>query len=371
MTAGATERTRAAARTPRLSARPTEAWQHTLAARQQVAALLHALPAGYVVFADLELPKPSRATIDHLVIGPRGVWSITTDVFAEPIAEGRGRNADTLWAGRTPLRALLEAADWESTAISELIGHPVEPLVCLVAPSLPRPAFDFHGIRICQPETLTKQVAVSTADFVDITVIADAARGVFDAEPATDAALPKLGAAVLAPQLRPGAPPRRRRTFGARLHALRSKTFVRASAVAAVAAAVVAFFPSIVNVWNSVAAEGAARITDVIDESSSDDAPLPVGYTISCTTPGSGWTVEWSWPGELPDGVAGYGIRTERDGEPALVHTVVTWSDLSTPPPPIRLVDPAATTIMTDHRAPDGSTVASSAERIVGPVGSC
>lgn len=371
MTAGAPERSRAATASARRTARPPAEWERSLRARHQVASLLHALPPGYLVFHDIELPKPSRATVDHLVVGPRGVWSVTTDVCADPVTVGSGRNADTLWSGRAPLRALLEAADWESSALGRLIGQPVEPLVCLVAPSLPEPAFDFNGIRICRPEALTKQVALSTADFVDVAVIAEAVQRVFDVEPATEAVLPTLGSAVLPPRFRAEYDPPRHRSLGARLHRIRTTTTVRAVAVVALIAAVVVFLPSIVGVWNSVASEGAARINDVIEERSPGDGPRPVGYTLTCPSAGAGWEVEWEWPGDLPADVAGYGIRTRTGGGPALVHTVLPWSDPSVSPPSTRLADPGATTILTDHRAPDGRTIATTSEDMDEPSGSC
>ncbi|WP_419477488.1 nuclease-related domain-containing protein [Ilumatobacter sp.] len=371
MTAGPTERARATTTGSRRSARPTEEWERTVHARHRVASLLHALPPGFIVFHDVELPRPSRAVIDHLVVGPRGVWAITTDVYSEPISEGTGRNADTLWAGRVPLRTLLEAADWESNVLSEALGHSVEPLVCLIAPSLPEPAFDFNGIRICQPEALTKQVAVSTADFVDVSVIAETVERVFEIEPAGEAELPTLGTAVLPPLLRAEAPRRHHRTLGARLVAFRTKTSVRAAAIIALVAAVVIFLPSISRLWTSVASEGAARINDAIEERSPDAEPAPVGYSLTCPSPGAGWTVTWIWPGDLPDGVVGYGIRTQEDGSPALVHAVVPWSDPAVAPPVIKVTDPASTTVLTDHRAPDGRTVATTAEPMTVPAGTC
>jgi len=350
---------------------PPAEWERKTRASHQVSSLLHALPPGYLVFHDIELPKPSRAVIDHLVVGPRGVWSITTDVCADPVMVGSGRNSDTLWSGRTPLRTQLEAADWESSMLGELIGQPVEPLVCLVAPSLPEPAFDFNGIRICRPEALTRQVALSTADFVDVSVIADTVRRVFATEPASEAVLPTLGTAVLPPKFRPERDRPHHRTLGARLHTIRTNRLVRVAAVLALIAAVIILLPSIESLWRSVASEGTSRINDVIEERSSSDGPRPVGYTLTCSTPGVGWAVEWEWPGDLPDGVAGYGIRTRTAGEAARVHTVLPWSDPSVTPPTIRVTDPGSTTVLTDHRAPGGRTVATTSEPMDVPSGTC
>lgn len=362
--------------------RPVEQWEQNRRAKQRVAALLHELPTGFVVFHDIKLPKPSRATVDHLVIGPRNVWAVTTELFDDPVVHGRGRNADTLWSGRTPLRTVLDAADWEASALSALLGHTVEPVVCLVAPSLPEPAFDFHGIRICRPEALTRQVAVSTADFVDVASVVDAVERVFGTEPATVAALPKLesvgspftGTASLAPQ--------RRRTFGARLHALRRRPAVRTGALVALLALLVAALPLIVDVWTSVADEGATRISSVIDESGGAIAipvlvdpvvgtPPPVGYELTCVGDSSAWSARWAWPGDLPDGVTGYSVRTRSNGGPPVLHTLLPWSDASQVPPSVRIADPSSTTILTDYRTADGRVVATTASPMFAPDGSC
>jgi hypothetical protein len=202
-------------------------------------------------------------------------------------------------------------------------------------------------------------------------VITESVQRAFGVEPSTEAELPVLGNAVLPPQLRSESGRVRHRSLGARWHAIRSKTPVRFAAVLALIAAAVVFFPSIVNLWKSVASEGAARISDVVDERSLGDGPLPVGYTLTCPSAGAGWAVEWLWPGDLPPDVAGYGIRTRTDDGPALVHTVLPWSDPAVAPPSIRLSDPASTTVLTDHRGPDGRTIATTSEPMHTPTGTC
>jgi hypothetical protein len=341
---------------------------------------LRGLPAGFVVFDALELPRPTRAVVDHLVIGPRNVWAVTTHVSTEPVTFGRGRNADTLWSGGTSLRTVLEAADWESAALADHIGFPVEPVVCIVAPELPEPAFDFHGIRISEPSSIVRQVATSTAEFVDVAAVTDAVRQTFGVDPVAGTAPPRLGAAAQPPTLRPRASARPHRTMGARLHALKSLRAVRVGAAVALVAVIFASLPTIISVWNSVAAEGADRITAVIDdEAIADSTPGPdtaadparVGSSLTCPEPGAGWIVEWSWPGPLVPGVAGYSVRTRTSGGATVIHTPTSWSDPASPPPDARLVDPAATEVITVHRAADGSVVATASEMMAAPTTTC
>ena len=382
MTGPVTEPTRTGP--PRTQAGRIEPWEREVAARHNVSALLQDLPQGFVVFDGLQLPRPTIAVVDHLVIGPRNVWAVTTHVSSEPITFGRGRNADTLWSGGTSMRTVLQAADWEAAALADHIGFAVEPVVCIVAPELPESAFDFYGIRICEPASLVRQVATSTADFVDVLAVAAAVRRTFGAEPAGDTSPPTLSVAAQPPSSRPALPPRHR-TMGARVHALKSTRAVRVGVVIALAAVIVAALPTIIGVWNSVATEGADRITSVIDDDALADGPesepsappnpvvtpAAVGYTVTCPEPGAGWVVEWSWPGPLRPGVVGYSIRTRTVGAATMVHTANPWSDPASPPPAARVGDPAATEIITDHRAADGSVVASVTEPMVAPSSTC
>lgn len=338
--------------------------------------MLQGLPPGFVVFDSLELQRPTRSVVDHLVIGPRNAWAVTTHVAAEPVTFGRGRNADTLWSGATSLRTVLEAADWESAVLGDLIGFPVEPVVCIVAPELPEPAFDFHGIRISEPSSIVSQVATSTADFIDVAAVVEAVRRSFGVAPAAGTAPPKLGVAILPPSLRPRTSARRHRTIGARVHALRSMRAVRVGAALMVGAVLVTSAPTISAVWNSVASESADRITDVIDdEAIADSSPgaltdaAGVGYVLTCTD--MGWVVEWSWPGSPGPGAVGYSVRTRTGGAVTLIHTPTTWTDPASPPPDSRVANPSATDVITEHRAADGSIVATSSETMVVPTASC
>ena len=338
--------------------------------------MLADLPPGFVVFDGLELPRPTRAIVDHLVIGPRNVWAVTTYVAAGPVTFGRGRNADTLWSGATSLRTVLEAADWESAALADHIGFQVEPVICIVAPELPEPAFDFHGIRISAPSSIVEQVSTSTADFIDVATAVDSVCRAFGVEPASGTAPPKLGMAILPPLLRPRSSVRRRRTMGARMHALTSVRAVRVAVALTGASVLIAWSPSISAVWSSVASESADRITGVIDEAAvADSSPgattgaAGVGYELTCTD--IGWVVEWSWPGSPAQGAVGYSVRTRTGGSATLVHTPTTWTKPASPPPDSRLSDPSRTHVITEHRAADGSIVATRSEAMVVPTATC
>jgi len=307
------------------------------------------------------------------------VWAVTTHVLADPVTSGTGRNADTLWSGRTPLRTMLEAADWEATTAGGLLGIEVEPVVCLIAPGLPEPAFDFQGIRITEPNSLAEQVASSTADFVDVATVSSAVSRVFGAAPVAGTSAPTLGVPVVPGGQGRAYAPERRRSLGARIHALNSMRAVRVGVALALLAGVLAFLPTIIGLWDSVATEGAERLTDVIDEvdteGSVDDAsgqpPMRVRYRLTCPVDGGGWMAEWEWPGPLPDGVAGYAVRTQARRAPVVVHTLLPWSDPTAPPTAARIASTGATTVFTDHRSPAGDIIATTSTTIELPNEPC
>jgi hypothetical protein len=91
---------------------------------------------GWIIFHDLAAPG-SRANIDHLVIGPRGVFLIDSKNW-------RGRLVftpdGTLWHGDYPLTATLATIGFEAAAINDTLGVAgvaVEPLMVLHGSTIP------------------------------------------------------------------------------------------------------------------------------------------------------------------------------------------------------------------------------------------
>jgi hypothetical protein len=100
----------------RLRFRPsadTVAWRRGAHGEQRTATLLRRLePHGWVVLHDLAVPG-SRANLDHLVIGPGGVFVIDSKQYTGRLqlaADG------TLWHGRYPLTPALRAVRSRPTA---------------------------------------------------------------------------------------------------------------------------------------------------------------------------------------------------------------------------------------------------------------
>jgi hypothetical protein len=114
----------------RLRFRPSEqarTWQRGAQGERHTARLLDRLTRdGYVVFHDLAVPGNTSANVDHLVIGPTGVFVIDSKQWTGSVQQG----ADGLaWHNHYRLDRTLETARWEADTISRLLGTRVQPLL--------------------------------------------------------------------------------------------------------------------------------------------------------------------------------------------------------------------------------------------------
>jgi hypothetical protein len=115
----------------RLRFRPSEqarTWQRGAQGERHTARLLDRLTRdGYVVFHDLAVPD-SPANVDHLVIGPTGVFVIDSKQWIGSVHQG----ADGLaWHNHYRLDRTLETVRWEAETVSRLLGARAAALVCV------------------------------------------------------------------------------------------------------------------------------------------------------------------------------------------------------------------------------------------------
>jgi hypothetical protein len=128
------------------------AWRRGAAGEQCTARLLDPLERhGWVVLHNLAVPG-SRANIDHLVIGPGGVFVIDSKQY-------RGRlqldSSGRLWHGRYPLAPALRAVDFEADRAAQVLPDPgvaVVPIVAVHGAQVPWGKVVMDGYRSCRPE---------------------------------------------------------------------------------------------------------------------------------------------------------------------------------------------------------------------------
>jgi hypothetical protein len=106
------------------------AWRRGAAGERRTARLLDPLERhGWAVLHDLAIPG-SRANLDHLVIGPGGVFVIDSKQY-------RGRlqldPSGRLWHGRYPLAPVLQALSFEADQAAQVLPDPGVAVVPIVA----------------------------------------------------------------------------------------------------------------------------------------------------------------------------------------------------------------------------------------------
>jgi hypothetical protein len=113
----------------------TRAQRHT---RRQLAKLGR---AGYHAMHGNLIPQ-SAEEIDHLVVGPAGVFAIDSEAWDKRLAV-RTRNGKQLWHGPVSKKDRLEHARWESERAADLlsgaVGRPVtvRPAMAVYGPKIP------------------------------------------------------------------------------------------------------------------------------------------------------------------------------------------------------------------------------------------
>jgi hypothetical protein len=127
------------------------AWRRGAAGERRTARLLsHLERHGWAVLHDLAVPG-SRANIDHLVIGPGGVFVIDSKQY-------RGRlqldPSGRLWHGRYPLAPTLRAVSFEADQAAQILPDPGVAVVPIVA---------VHGARVPWGKVVVEGVPVVPA----------------------------------------------------------------------------------------------------------------------------------------------------------------------------------------------------------------
>ena len=127
------------------------AWRRGAAGERRTARLLDPLERhGWAVLHDLAVPG-SRANIDHLVVGPGGVFVIDSKHYRGRLQlDGSGR----LWHGRYSLAPTLRAVDYEADQAAQVLVDPDVVVVPIVA---------VHGAQVPWGKVVTNGVPVVAA----------------------------------------------------------------------------------------------------------------------------------------------------------------------------------------------------------------
>jgi hypothetical protein len=120
-------------------------WQRGAAGERHTAHLLRRLVRdGYVIFHDLALPG-SDANVDHLVIGPTGVFVIDSKQWTGQVHQSTDGLA---WHNHYRLDRTLETVCWEAETIGRLLGARTAALVCVHGAHVQGGGLDVQGVAI-------------------------------------------------------------------------------------------------------------------------------------------------------------------------------------------------------------------------------
>jgi hypothetical protein len=138
----------------RLRFQPSEqarTWQRGAAGERRTARLLDRLTRdGYVVLHDVAVPG-SPANVDHLVIGPSGVFVIDSKQWTGSIHQGAGGLA---WHNHYRLDRTLKTVGWEAETLGRLLGTRIHPLLCVHGAYVEGGGLEAQGVAIVPAQLL-------------------------------------------------------------------------------------------------------------------------------------------------------------------------------------------------------------------------
>jgi hypothetical protein len=121
-------------------------WQRGAQGERHTARLLRRLPRdGYVVFHDLAVPGNTSANVDHLVIGPTGVFVIDSKQWTGSVYQSGDGLA---WHNRYRLDRALETVRWEAETVGRLLGTRTAALLCVHGAHVHGGGVDTQGVAI-------------------------------------------------------------------------------------------------------------------------------------------------------------------------------------------------------------------------------
>ena len=140
----------------RVYRRTSVSWKVGAAGERRTARMLGGLP-GWVVLHDRAIPG-SRANLDHLLIGPAGVFYADSKNWTSKRSQLRVQGGE-LWYGRYSQTRALQTVRWEADQASRALGVPVEALVVVHGAAVPGGSVMLEGVTVIPAKRLRRTVA--------------------------------------------------------------------------------------------------------------------------------------------------------------------------------------------------------------------
>lgn len=144
-----------------------EAWRRGAEGEQQVAAALDQLrPHGWWAIHDRRLPGGTNANIDHVVVGPGGVFTVDAKNYRGELTVTRTGPAVN---GRSQVDNLKQASS-QAEAVSGLLRIPVTPVLCYVGTAMSDDHITEGGVHLVSLRGLLKLLLSSDPDLPSVSV---------------------------------------------------------------------------------------------------------------------------------------------------------------------------------------------------------
>ena len=146
----------------------TQAWRIGAEGERLTGRALQKLPSEYRVLHDLPMPR-SKANIDHVVVGPTGVFTVETKNYKNGVTIRCGR----VYGSGRKLDGIVTQARRQASAVADRTGATVTPIVCVhggvkLDGWFQKPVVD--GVRFCSGRRLTKAITAFPAQLDDATI---------------------------------------------------------------------------------------------------------------------------------------------------------------------------------------------------------
>lgn len=134
----------------------TRARDETAQGEAATAAALAGLPAGWTALHDLKWQGRQYDNIDHVVVGPPGIFVIDTRVWSGPVSVSRGVLRQDGHDRSSAIRAAIAAASAVSSSASAARFDHVHGVLCLVGKDVP--AEWVGGVLVCSAAELVEEL---------------------------------------------------------------------------------------------------------------------------------------------------------------------------------------------------------------------
>ncbi len=134
----------------------TRVWDEAAQGEAATATVLAGLPAGWTALHDLKWQGRQYDNIDHIVVGPPGIFVIDSRVWSGPVSVSRGVLRHSGHDRTSSLRAAVAAAAAVSAMSSAARFDHVHGVLCLVGKDVP--AEWVGGVLVCSASELVEEL---------------------------------------------------------------------------------------------------------------------------------------------------------------------------------------------------------------------